>query len=833
MNVGPTPDSTAPAPSEEARRSIPVDDPRPTGMEPEMNDLALGQLAVRLIDQTSQPFVAIDLRRSITCWNQAFASLLGYEAGELRGMDIQGLTPPRWQATTTEALGQLHTTGRAQRYEKEYFRKDGSTVPVGLIMDFVRDDQDRPRGYYAFITDISERLQADQALRQSEDRFRRLYDEAPFGYHEIDTEGRIVSVNRTECEMLGYAPEEMVGRSIFDFVREDLRDESRRAVQERIRGERPVQSVERTYTTRDGRELILQIENRLTRDDLGNVVGIRSTMQDITKRKQTEAALVASERWARTLFEGINDAVFVHDLAGRILDINPAATHLLGYTREELLQLTTHDIDAPEFADGYEARLRQQLSSGRLSCEGQHRAKDGRTIPVEINTSTIRLENQTAILAVIRDITERKALEETRRQLAESQLKNARAIEAKNRELTRSESRYRRLAEGSLDAIVVADPEGRVTLFNPAAERTFGYSASEVFGRPLSRLIPDDQARDFQAALQARDPRVVGRTIELHGLRKGGEVFPLELSLSIVDLDGEPQFIGSIRDQTERQRMREMLVQSDRLASIGLLAAGVAHEINNPLAYIANNLAVLERDLAGVLEMMAAYESAREPLAQVAPECLARIQSLSDDLDWPYVRENLNRMFSRTRDGVQRVANIVQKMRGMARTSPTKMEPALLRDLVEGAAEMVQGRVRQHDIELVMEIEDLPKITCTPAEMGQVVLNLVVNAIQAVEEARPPQGGRVVVRLRAEPGCQIIEIIDNGVGIPPEIRPHLFDPFYTTKPVGEGTGLGLSISHGIVTGHGGRIEVESAAGQGTCFRIRLPTDGPPTEPQGR
>lgn len=830
MNVGPPRDSAAPAPLNQTRQSASGDDPQPTGGNRSANDLVLSQLAFRVIDQTSQPFVALDLRGSITCWNPAFASLLGYAADELRGMDILEITPPPWQPTTTEALHQLQATGQAQRYEKEYIRKDGSTVPVGLAMDFFRDDQERPLGYYGFITDISERLRIDQALRESEDRFRRLYDEAPFGYHEIDTEGRIVSVNRTECEMLGYTLEEMRGRLIYDFVREDLRGESRRAVRERVRGERPVQSVERTYTTKDGRELVLQIENRLTHDDLGNVVGIRSTMQDITKRKQTEAALMASERWARTLFEGINDAVFVHDLAGRILDINPAATHLLGYTRDELLQFTTRDIDAPEFADGFEARLHEQLSSGRLSCEGQHRAKDGQTIPVEINTSTIRLEDQTVVLAVIRDITERKALEETRRQFAESQLKNARAIEAKNRELTRSESRYRRLAEGSLDAIVVADPEGRVTLFNPAAERTFGYSASEVLDGPLARLIPDDQAHDFQAALHARDPRVVGRTIELNGRRKDGEVFPLELSLSIVNLDGEPQFIGSIRDQTERQRMREMLVQSDRLASIGLLAAGVAHEINNPLAYIANNLAVLERDLAGVLEMMTAYESACEPLAQVAPECLARIQALSDDLDWPYVRENLNRMITKTREGVQRVAMIVQKMRGMARTSPTKMEPALLRDLVESAAEMVQGRVRQHSVELVIETEDVPKITCTPAEMGQVVLNLVVNAIQAVEEARPSQGGRVVVRLRAEPGCQIIEIIDNGVGIPPEIRPHLFDPFYTTKPVGEGTGLGLSISHGIVTGHGGRIEVESATGQGTCFRIRLPADGPHQEP---
>lgn len=761
MNIGPARDFAAPVPSNEARQSTFGGDPQPSRADRSANDPVLGQLAARVIEQTSQPPVILDLRRSLTCWNPAFASLLGYAADELRGMDIQGLIPRRWQPATVEALRQLQATGEAQRYEKGYFRKDGSTVPVGLVMDLLRDDQERPLGYYGFITDISERLRIGQALRESEDRFRTLYDEAPLGYHEIDTEGRIDSVNHTECEMHGCALEEMVGRLIFDFVREDLLGESRLAVQERIRGERPVQSVERAYKTRDGRELVLQIENRLTRDDFGNVVGIRSTMQDVTKHKQNR---VAFERWARTLFEGVNDAVSVHDLAGRIRDVNPAVTHLLGYTCDELFQLTTWDIEAPEFADGFEARLRQQLSSGHFSCEGQHRTRDGRTIPAEINTPTIRLEDQTVILAVIRDINERKALEETRRQFAKSQLKNARAIEAKNRGLTRSESRYRRLAGGSLDAIVAADSEGRVTLFNPAAERIFGCSASEVFVQPLAKLVLNDQALDFEAALQAWDPQVVGRTIELNGRRKYGEVFPLELSLGVADLDCELQFIGSIRNQTERQRMREMLVQSDRLASIDLLAARVAHEINNPLVYITNNLAVLERDLTRVLEMMAAYESAHE-----------------DDLDWSYVRENLNRMFSRTREGVQRVANIVQKMRGMARTSPTKMEPALLRDLLESVVEMVQGRVRRHDVELVMEAEDVSKIICTPAEMGQVIPNLVVNAIQAVEESRPSQGRRVVVRLRVELGCQIIGIIHNGIGISPEIRSHLFDPFYTTK----------------------------------------------------
>lgn len=810
--------------------SLPPDEqPRHNGLgspPPGAADDALDRVISHLIDQTTQPFLAIDLDGRITRVNRACVELLGYSAEELLGMTVQQITPPEWMATTEKALAQLQALGRAGRYEKEYIRKDGQRISVELAADLFRDEQGKPRGYYAFVTDIGERKRTERALRESEERFRRLYDEAPFGYHEIDTEGTILIVNRTECEMLGYTREEMIGRPIFDFLIPSQREESRRAVAARVRGERADMGVERVYRTKDGREIPVYIENRLTYDDRGRVVAIRSTVQDISARKQAEAALVTSERRLRALFEGIEDAVFVHDLEGRILDANPAASRKLGYTHEELLRLTTRDIDDPEFAAGFEDRLRQQLATGHLSCEGRHRTKDGRVIPVDINTSTIQLENRTVILAVIRDITERKALEETRRRFAEAQSENARQLEQKNRELIRSEARYRRLTEGCLDAVVVADASGRIALFNPAAERTFGYAAGEVLGQPLTVLMPERYREmhdgSFRRYLETRRPRIVGRTVELRGLRKDGEEFPMELSLNAVDVDGEIQFIGSIRDLTERQRMRDMLMRSEKLASIGLLSAGVAHEINNPLSYIANNLAVLERDLKGILEMMAAYESTQDTLRAHAPDVLQAVHALSDDLDWPYVRDNLGRMLARTREGVQRVANIVQGLRSLARTTPPKMEPAALSDLLAGALEMIQGRLRRKGITIELQAqESLPKVPCDASKISQVLLNLLINAMQAIEAANRPEG-HIAITIRQEGDEQILTISDNGCGIDPEALPHLFDPFYTTKPVGEGTGLGLSISHEIITGHGGRIEVESQPGQGTCFRISLP-----------
>ena len=274
--------------------------------------------------------------------------------------------------------------------------------------------------------------------------------------------------------------------------------------------------------------------------------------------------------------------------------------------------------------------------------------------------------------------------------------------------------------------------------------------------------------------------------------------------------------------------MRAMLAQSDKLASIGLLSAGVAHEINNPLAYVANNLAVLERDFKGILSLIHAYEATHSTLNQHAPDLMSQVDAAADELDWSYVRGNLERMLSRTREGVQRVGNIVQNLRGLARTSPPRMEPVTIPDLIAPTLEMVQGRIKRRGGEVVQQYESRRTVSCVPSQISQVVLNLLVNAIQAIESSVPEIPGQIIIRTGVEGQFYAVDVIDNGPGVPAEVLPRLFDPFFTTKPVGEGTGLGLSISHGIVSGHGGRIEVENLPERGSRFRVLLPLSDPLT-----
>ena len=664
-------------------------------------------------------------------------------------------------------------------------------------------------------------------------RCQWMLEHGPQPFAAIDLDRRIVHVNDAFCKLVGYTRDELTGTSILDLTAPDSLEATRRS-HERALQEARSESVFKQYRHKDGRLIPVELLMEAARDDEGRPIGLFGFVSDMSQRIQAKEALVESERWVRAIFEGIHDAVLVQDQNGKILDANPAAARLLGYDLTELIGQSAEGID-----EGGDLRewLKRQPLEGRTSRETTFRTKRGQSIPVEITSSNIQFDNRMAVLATVRDISERIALERTRRRFAEVQMKSAQTLEAKNRALSQSEERYRRLTEGSLDAIVVADGGGRILLFNPAAEAVFGREAREVIGETLDLLIPSlfqqgggERHAPAQGSAEGANPgaqafnvsSILNRTVELTGRRRDGSEFPIELSFGSVEANGRIEYVASIRDQTERQRMRAMLAHTDKLASIGLLSAGVAHEINNPLSYVGNNLAVLQRDIKGLLEMLIEADSA----SKVHPDEFRRFEEISEEIDWPYIRVNLEPMIDRTLEGVRRVANIVQKLRGLARTSRPKWEKISFDELLENALEMMRGRLKRDGIEVVVRNEGVPFVHCVPNDITQVLLNLLINALQAIEADTPADGGRLEITARPLDPWVEIAIKDNGQGIASEDLARLFDPFFTTKPVGEGTGLGLAISHGIITGHGGRIEVESRLHEGTTFRILLPQTEP-------
>jgi two-component system NtrC family sensor kinase len=270
----------------------------------------------------------------------------------------------------------------------------------------------------------------------------------------------------------------------------------------------------------------------------------------------------------------------------------------------------------------------------------------------------------------------------------------------------------------------------------------------------------------------------------------------------------------------ERKQLQSQLVQSEKLASIGQLAAGVAHEINNPIGYIFSNFSTLEGYLDKLFEMLASYESA-EP-AVGAPEVASRLRDQRERVELAFLKDDIPVLLRESKQGITRVRQIVQDLKDFSRVDSTQdFEWANLHHGIDSTLNVVANEIK-YRADVVKEYGTLPDIECLPSQINQVVMNLLVNAAQSIGEQR----GRITIRTGADAEQVWLEVADTGSGIAPDHLKRIFDPFFTTKPVGKGTGLGLSLSYGIVQKHHGCIDVDSVVGRGTTFRVTLPIHAP-------
>jgi PAS domain S-box-containing protein len=701
----------------------------------------------------------------------------------------------------------------------------GINVVIGVLEFFARSPRSLDNDLLSMLTVLGSQIGQFIERRRAEEDRDRFFTLSLDMLCIAGFDGYFKRLNPAWERTLGFTLDELLAEPFLNFIHPDDREATLAEVQRESTGAETVAFTNR-YRCKDGSYKWLHWKaTPFLRQQV-----MYAAARDITEQKRTEQEVQRINTFLDSIIENIPSMIFVKDAANlRFERINRAAERLLGLRRHDCIGKNDYDFFPKEQADFFVEKDREVLSGKQFIdiTEEEIKTSEGRRF---IHTRKMPIlddqGNPRYLLGISEDITEHKVLEATRRQYAEAREAYARELEAKHQALSESERRYRQLTEAAPDAVVVADQRGHILLFNPAAERTFGYSHAEVVGRSLTVLMPVEfQARHeqgFQRYLQTREPHVVGRTVELRGRRKDGAEFPLELSLSALDLGGEMQFLGMVRDLTERNRMRAMVTQAEKLASIGLLSAGVAHEINNPLAYVANNMAVLDRDVKGLMGVLAVYEGARDRLATVDAQAVAQVRALSEELDLDYVRVNLDRVLARTREGVQRVTKIVQDLRGLARTAPPQLEEAHIPDLVDMSLEMIRGRLRRQGIAVELDYGPTPKVRCVATQISQVLLNLLVNAMQAIESKGKSPDARIRVATRRLDHELLIEVADNGCGIADKDLSNLFDPFFTTKPVGEGTGLGLSICHGIVSGHGGRIEVDSQPGEGSRFRVFLP-----------
>ena len=639
--------------------------------------------------------------------------------------------------------------------------------------------QGRPAGLVS-LRDITEQQEAEDALRDSEERFRRLVDQAPDIIFRFSDEKGLEYCSPIVCKVTGYTAEELlaepkIGVELAKGFDAGLAEDYERTV---IKGA-SLRTREISFVHKDGRRIYLDMRSHAVRDKEGKVIAYEGILRDITERKRMEEELHLLSDAVRMTAESVS----IVDLKGRIVDVNEAGLKMQGLeNKADLVGKNPFDIIIPEDQPKALETMAKILAEGSLQTVEYHIiTNDGRKALIETSVSLIRGEKgePKSIVAVARDITERRRIEEALRE---------------------SEKRYRLLAENLRDVIWTVDMNWRLTYVSPSITQLAGYSVEEYITKNWDEIVAPASVElltnvfNEELALEAsgHSDLLRSRTFEVELKCKDGSTVPVEMKATFLrGPDGRPTgILGVSRDITarrkaeeEKQKLEEQLQLAGRLAAVGELAAGVAHELNNPIAAIKG---------------YAQFLTARKDLDET-------------------IRKDLDTIFRES----QRATKITQNLLSFARRHEPEKHPVSINDVIENILEMQEHMMKVNNIELEMELApDLPKTMADFHQMQQVFMNIVNNAEQAMIEAHGK--GRLLIKTRRAGKMVQITFADNGPGISEENLKRIFDPFFTTKEVGKGTGLGLSICYGLIEAHGGRIYAKSKLGQGATFVIEMP-----------
>lgn len=382
----------------------------------------------------------------------------------------------------------------------------------------------------------------------------------------------------------------------------------------------------------------------------------------------------------------------------------------------------------------------------------------------------------------------------------------------------------------------------KMTFVSDNAQRILGYRSEDMVADPnfwFEHIHPDDIPQIFSSlALIFSEGE---RAYEYRFRKSDGSYIWMHDSLRVIcDEQGHPiEVIGSLLDITERKLMeealqrtgeqqkelienlqaaKEQLLQSEKMASIGQLAAGVAHEINNPVGFVNSNLGSLKKYADTLFSLLHTYEDVFQQMPNT-PEMISKLAQIKKNADVEFLLEDINDLLLESLDGLKRVKDIVQSLKDFSHVGESEWNVADIHQGLDSTLNIVNNELK-YKADIVKNYGDIPSIVCLASQLNQVFMNMLVNAGHAIEGR-----GVITITTGIHEDMIFISIADTGKGVPPEHLNRLFDPFFTTKPIGQGTGLGLSLSYGIVTKHRGRIEVKSEVGKGTCFTIYLPIAG--------
>lgn len=753
-----------------------------------LNSPEFNQLLLDVIDAL---VIVLDRGGRIVLFNPACEKLTGWRCAEVLGTRlVDRLVPEDQRAGVSEVIDRIAAGRFPAHYENDWLTRSGERRWIAWANSALLNEAGDVEFVVGTGLNISDRLAAERKLRLSEERFRSLLESGMDGIVTVDQEWRMLTMSPSVRPLLGYDEPELSGRCLLELVDPtDARELRNILTTAAADPGRPVPGMARVQR-KSGEWRIM--EGVTT--DLRHVDAVQAfvvNFRDVTPRKNAENALQASEGKYRRLHDTMRDAFVQVNLAGRIVDFNTAYEALLGYTADEILRLHYTDI-TPERWHAAEARIieEQVLARGYSDIYvKEYRRKDGTEFPIELRTVLLLDEEgrPSAMWAIVRDISERLQAEKALRD---------------------SEQKYRLIVETAQEGVWVIDSESRTTFVNQRMAAMLGYGVDEMLGESLFHFM-DDEGRQLAAWNVERRQQGIREQVDFKFRHKNGsDVWTMIDTNPMIGPTGD--YLGALamitditerrRLDEERRRLEQQLQQSQRLESLGMLAGGIAHDFNNILMAIVGNL-----DLS-----------------------LSSLSRLSP------ARQNIESAVA----SAMRAAELCKQMlafAGRGRLSMEVIDPnAIIADLMHMLAISVSRKVELR----TALASGVPAVLGDPTQLRQVIMNLVINASEAIGDT----SGTVTIST-GERSCRqedlrapwfkgtpaagnyvFVEVSDTGCGMPPEIMARIFDPFFTTKFTGRG--LGLAGVLGIVRAHKGTIHVESEMDRGTTFRVYLPVAPP-------
>lgn len=714
---------------------------------------------------------------AVEALNPAAERLFGWREEELLGHPLP-FFPPEKEGEREELVHRVLHGEEVVGFETYRLRKDGSQVEVSLSGIPLRDAEGRVRNFVAFVEDISDRKAAERRLRESEwllaAAMESIHD---YGISILDAGGVIRFWNAGAENATGYSRDDAIGRH-FSLVYRQEDIDARVPDREMEEADETGKAEREGWRVRKDGSLYwdFQVLTRIEVD--GQTAGFVKVAKDQTERRKAEEALRESERRLSTLISNLPGIAYRcrNDPSWSMEFVSRGVLEMVGYPPEDFTSgaISWADLIHPDHRDLVWERIQAAVARREpFQLEYRIRSRTGEDKWVwEQGRGIFHADGRlTALEGLISDVTSQRNAEEERRILAAA-------------------------IEKLPDTVAVLNPDETIRSVNPAVERLLGYSPRELIGQPaaIGSVAPDEA---FWQVVRTR-----GWTGERQGKHKDGSEVPVHVTAAPVH-EESGRVIGIVaiaRDLREEKERQERLKEADRLTSIGYLAAGVAHEVNNPLAAISN--------FAELLLM--------EPLSKE-------------------MRDDVSAIVAESR----RAGTIVRNLLAFARKSVPEKRSTDLRAVIESVLKLKGHQLRAANISVEFDLDaSAPPVLVDPHQVQQVLHNLLTNARQAIQHAYDE--GTIRVRLGQVEGAVEVVLEDTGTGIPSEVLPKIFTPFFTTKPVGEGTGMGLPIVYGIVQEHGGVVRAGNwgrppvaggAVGEGGArFVLRLPVGSEDSAP---